>query len=315
MRRALAFTLLIAGCGDNGICPIREIEGSQAFCSGAPCTPTELARVSDASDLVLTPTHLAWVEARPNGDDIVSLPRDGTTKTTLDVVPFYAGSTTHLRAHDTTLGWNRGPQVVLQAADATRRAFDAHGVFSDATFAFDDSYVYLPINTSSSEAKSIDGAGPDRHWSVGIVDVVATPDGAVIANCDGVWRAPVDGGEPVKLSTGVCAFGLGVTADVVVANGYDDQCGAYGAFRIAGDPEEPLQLVLLPELDGTKQQLGAGFAVDETYAYFSTEAGAWRIPLSGGQPAKLVDGTIADIVVDETEIYVIADDRLLRITK
>ncbi len=315
VRCWVALVAVVSGCGDNGVCAIREIEGPQAWCTTGPCLPFDLLGVSSATDLALTPTAISWVESRPNGDYILSLPRTGTAPTTLDIVPFFAGSTTHLRAHDTTIGWNRGPQVILQYADATRRTFDAQGTFSDATFAFDDRYVYLPINANTSEAMSVDGTGPSHRWSLGIVDVVATSEGAVIANCRGVWRAPVDGGEPVKLSSGVCAYGLDANERDVIANGYDDQCGAYGAFKIDRDPGEPLQLVLRPELDGAKQQLGAGFAVDEHFAYFSTETGAWRVPLTGGQPRKLADGTIADIAVDETEIYVIADDRLLRIAK
>lgn len=313
--RALAVTALLAGCGDNGLCPIREIEGPQALCGDSECTPIDVTRVASASNLVLTPTHVAWVEDRPDGDYIISRDRASIDTRTLDIVPFFAGSVTHLRAHGTTLGWNRGPEVVLQAEDATRRTFAAEGFFSGATFAFDDTYVYLPLNTSTSEGKPIDGNGPTRRWPLGIIDVAATPDGAVIANCNGVWRAPVDGSEPVKLSSGLCAFSLGTHEHVVVANAYDDQCGAYGAFRLEGDPREPLQLVMRPELDGAKQQLGAGFAVDEKYAYFSTEGGAWRVPLGGGQPRKLVAGAIAGIAVDANEIYVLADEHLVRIAK
>jgi hypothetical protein len=309
VRRALVIAAL-AGCGDNGLCPIREIEGPQAMCGDSECAPIEVTRVAAASSLVLTPTHVAWLEDRPDGDYILSRDRASVDTRTLDIIPFFAGSVTHLRAHGTTLGWNRGAEVVLQAEDATRRSFEAEGFFSGATFAFDDTYVYLPINNNTSEGKPIDGNGPARRWPIGIIDVAATPGGALIANCHGVWRAPVDGSEPVKLSSGLCAFSLGTHDRVVVANAYDDQCGAYGAFRLESDPSEPRQLVMRPE-----QQLGAGFAVDDKYAYFSTESGAWRVPLGGGQPRKLVDGTIAGIAVDASEIYVLADERLVRIAK
>src|SRR5689334_10843691 len=107
VRTVVAIAALLAGCGDNGLCPIREIEGPQAMCGDSECAPIEVMRVAGASSLVLTPTHVAWIEDRPDGDYILSRERASLDTRTLDVVPYFAGSVTHLRAYGTTLGWNR----------------------------------------------------------------------------------------------------------------------------------------------------------------------------------------------------------------
>src|SRR5262245_46479403 len=141
MWRALAAVVLIA-CGDHPEC---KVTNTGVTC-GSACTIVTLANVDvSARSLVLTPTTAAWVESTAAADQIVTVPIEGGTPAVLATVPRFAGHYTLLNAHDTTLAWNQGPDVTIQAlGDAPRVIAHSTAFFATSSFTLDATYAYVP---------------------------------------------------------------------------------------------------------------------------------------------------------------------------
>jgi hypothetical protein len=189
-----------------------------------------------------------------------------------------------------------GPAIELDALSATTVAVDATRAYTVSPVGNGDStgLVVACAKAGCGGNPTIIASGQGQVWGIAVDD--ANVYWSRLGAGGGVMKAPVTGGTPTVLASGMSASRIVAGKGFVL---FEEDTGALKKVSAAGGTPET---VVDAQFVGP---IGALTADDES-AYYEGSGVIGRVPFAGGPPSKLavVGSDVRAIAVDCTNVYV-----------